>query len=88
MENRRIPYAKYAGIAGLILGEVYMVFTIGGPRLKDASVPTGPLLLRMLAASPFFGAFGLAIGTGVGLLLDAVFNRKSAPKTQDEHPRN
>ena len=88
MQNRRIPYAKIAGITGIILGEVYMIFTIGSPRLKEVDIPMTSLLLRMLAASPFFGAFGLAAGTGIGLLLDGVFNPKTAPKQANEHTRD
>jgi hypothetical protein len=69
------------GIAGLILGEVYMYFAVAGPRAKDPSLPIGSLILRMFALAPLLGAFGLAVGTGVGLILDPLLNRKknSAP---------
>ena len=76
MERKRIPYPMILGIAGLILGEVYMYFAVAGPRAKDLSLPMGSLVLRMLALAPLLGAFGLAVGTGLGLILDPVLNRK------------
>ncbi len=88
METKRIPYAKIAGITGIVLGEIYMVFTIGTPRLKGVDLPMASVALRMLAASPFFGAFGLAIGTGVGLILDGMLNRRPALKGEQKQPED
>ena len=88
MQNKRIPYAKIAGITGIVLGEIYMVFTIGSPRLKGVELPTLSIALRMLAASPFFGAFGLAIGTGLGLLLDGLLNRPTPEKDPGKRPND
>jgi hypothetical protein len=81
MERKRIPYPMILGIAGLILGEIYMYFAVAGPRVKDPVLPVGSLLLRILALAPLVGGFGLAVGTGVGLLLGALLNppKKSPP---------
>ncbi|MEI6713409.1 MAG: hypothetical protein WCO60_06630 [Verrucomicrobiota bacterium] len=86
MQAKPIPYAKIAGIAGVVLGEIYMVFTVGSPRLKDVDIPTTSVLLRMLAASPFFAGFGLAVGTGIGLLLDGLLNKKSPKLPSNDTP--
>ena len=66
---------RNCAIIGLILAEIYMVFTVAGPRSKEADIPIDALLTRIGVLSVFFGPFGLAAGTGVGLLINA-FRKK------------
>jgi hypothetical protein len=61
---------KKFALAGLFLAEVYMVLTVAGPRLHGEPIPMDSLVLRMAALALLFGPFGLAVGTGVGLLVD------------------
>ncbi len=63
---------RNCAIAGLVLAEIYMVFTVAGPRMKDPSLPIDALLTRLCVLSVFFGPFGLAAGTGLGLLINAL----------------
>jgi hypothetical protein len=49
-----------------------MIFTVAGPRMKDPSIPLDALLTRLAVLAVFFGPFGLAAGTGVGLLINAL----------------
>ncbi len=74
---------KKFAIAGLILAEIYMVFTVASPRLKGVDIPTAAIAFRIVAMAFFFGPFGLAIGTGVGLLADSALRalKGSAKKT-------
>lgn len=76
---------KKFALAGLILAEVYMVFTVSGPRLHEDAIPLDSLLMRIAALAVLFGPFGLAVGTGVGLLVDGVMRvlRKKPPKASD-----
>jgi hypothetical protein len=57
-------------IGGLVFAEIYMVFTVSAPRLHGDPIPWDALLMRMAALAVLFGPFGLALGTGVGLLAD------------------
>lgn len=58
-----------------------MVFTVASPRLKGVDIPTTALALRVAAMAFFFGPFGLAVGTGIGLLADSALRAlKSSPK--------
>jgi hypothetical protein len=66
---------RNCAIGGLILAEIYMVFTVAGPRMKDPNIPLDALLTRLAVLAVFFGPFGLAAGTGVGLLINA-FRKK------------
>lgn len=63
-----------------------MAFTVGSPRLKGVDVPWTSVFIRMLAASPFFAAFGLAAGSGVGLILQALFGSSSRKNPSPLHP--
>lgn len=56
-------------IAGFILGELYMVFTVLGPDRSGMEVPWTGVAGRLLGASFFFGPFGAAVGMGIGLLV-------------------
>lgn len=49
-----------------------MYFTVAGPRLKSADMPLESLIIRLAAMAAIFGPFGLAVGTGVGLLLEGI----------------
>lgn len=73
---------KKFALAGLVLAEVYMVFTVSSPRLHGDPIPLDSLLMRMAALAVLFGPFGLAVGTGVGLLVDGAMRslRKKAQK--------
>ena len=83
MQNQKPSVVKICGIIGFLAGEVYMVFTIAGPRLQGIEIPLSSLLTRLVAMSLLFGPFGMALGTGVGLLLGAL---KSKTGT-DRHDR-
>ncbi len=63
---------KWCGLLGVILAEIYMYFTVAGPRLQSADMPLSSLLLRLGAVAVLFGPFGLAVGTGIGILLDGI----------------
>ena len=56
-------------IAGFIVGELYMVFTVLGPDRSGMDVPWTGVAGRLIGASLFFGPFGAALGLGVGLLV-------------------
>jgi hypothetical protein len=49
-----------------------MVFAVAAPRLKGVEIPAAALAARLFASSLLFGPFGLAMGTGVGLLADGL----------------
>ena len=72
MQGQKASIAKICGIIGFVAGEVYMVFTVAGPRLQGVEIPLGSLLTRLIAMSLLFGPFGMALGTGIGLLLGAL----------------
>jgi hypothetical protein len=59
-----------------------MVFTVAGPRLQGIEIPFTSLLTRLVAMSLLFGPFGMALGTGVGLLL-ASLKCKTGTDRQD-----
>jgi hypothetical protein len=40
--------------------------------MKDPDIPLDALLTRLGVLAVFFGPFGLAAGTGVGLLINAL----------------
>ena len=72
MEKKRPSLVKWCAFSGLVLAELYMVITVASPRLKGIEIPAAAVAARIVAMSLLFGPFGLAVGTGVGLLLDAI----------------
>lgn len=80
VQKNRPSLVKRCALVGLVLAEVYMVFTVASPRLKGIEIPAIAVAMRIMAMSLLFGPFGLAVGTGVGLLLEAL--RRSFNKTQ------
>jgi hypothetical protein len=79
--ERRPTLVRNFAIAGFILAEIYMVFSVSAPRLKGVEIPPAALVSRLFASSLLFGPFGLAIGTGVGLLADGL--RRTALKHRE-----
>jgi hypothetical protein len=71
---RKIPLVKAFAIAGFVLAEIYMVFTVLAPHLPGDEVPLGSTIRRLLILAIFFGPFGLAVGTGVGMLVQGAIN--------------
>jgi hypothetical protein len=72
---------KNFALAGLVFAEVYMIFTVASPRLKGVEIPATSIAIRIAAMAFLFGPFGLAIGTGVGLLVDGALKKlKGTPK--------
>lgn len=71
MEKRASLVRNFA-IAGFVFGEVYMFFAVASPRLKGVEIPLDALTARLVASSLLFGPFGLAMGTGLGLLADGL----------------
>jgi hypothetical protein len=69
------PLPKWCGLLGVILAEIYMFFTVAGPRLQSSDMPWSSLLIRLAAMAVLFGPFGLAVGTGVGILLEGIRQR-------------
>jgi hypothetical protein len=81
VESKPPSLVKKFAIAGLILAEVYMFFTVASPRLKGVEIPVSAIAVRAAAMAFLFGPFGLAIGTGVGLLVDGVARKlRGAPQ--------
>jgi hypothetical protein len=72
VEKKRPSLVKWCAFSGLVLAEIYMVITVASPRLKGIEIPVAAVATRIVAMSLLFGPFGLAVGTGVGLLLDAI----------------
>ncbi len=70
--ERRPTLVRNLAIAGFILAELYMVFSVSAPRLKGVEIPPAALVSRLFASGLLFGPFGLAMGTGVGLLVDGL----------------
>lgn len=66
-------YAKPFAIGGFIAGEIIMLLTVLAPNQKG--LPSPPLdaqAMRVLVGSIFFGPFGMAAGTGLGLLYSGI----------------
>ena len=78
--ERRSTLVRNFAIAGFLFAELYMVLAVAAPRLKGVEMPTAALATRIFASSLLFGPFGLAVGTGVGLLADGL--RRSALKSR------
>ena len=81
VEKNRPSLVKWCAIAGLVLAEIYMVITVASPRLKGIEIPATAVAMRIMAMSLLFGPFGLAVGTGIGLLLDALRRTFAKPPT-------
>ena len=85
--SRRPTLVKNFAIGGLVFAEIYMIFTVSAPRLHGDPIPWDALLMRMGALAVLFGPFGLALGTGVGLLVDgAVRSLRKNPSQGSERP--
>jgi hypothetical protein len=65
-------YAKPFAIGGFIVAEIIMVLTMLAPNLDGATRPLDHLIIRLVVGFIFFGPFGLAVGTGVGLLFSGL----------------
>ena len=89
VEKKRPSLVKWCAFSGLVLAEVYMVITVASPRLKGIEIPAAAVAARIVAMSLLFGPFGLAVGTGVGLLLDAIRRAlfQSPSKSQGDSPQ-
>jgi len=73
MQQRNYP--KIFGLAGAGLGLGYMVYTVLAPR-GGAPVPWQHNTWSLVALAPFFAVFGALVGTGVGLLVAALFRKR------------
>jgi hypothetical protein len=73
--EKRSNLVRNFAILGFVLGEIYMVLAVAAPRLKGVEMPLTATIARLFASSLFFGPFGLAMGTGVGLLADGLRRR-------------
>ena len=69
-----MPLVKAFAIGGFIAAEIYMLFTVLAPHLQGEVVPLMSKVKTILVLSIFFGPFGAAAGTGLGLLVHAVVN--------------
>jgi hypothetical protein len=71
VSERARNYAKPFAIGGFVVAEIIMVLVMLAPNLKGAPrPPVDHLLIRLLVGAFFFGPFGLAAGTGLGLLFN------------------
>ena len=61
-----------------------MFFTVASPRLQGVEIPASSVALRVCALFFLFGPFGLAVGTGIGLLLDGLRGALSRRTTNSE----
>ena len=73
MRGRNVT--KPFSIAGFILGEIYMLFTVLAPQ-HGATPPVDFQIWAVLTAALFFGPFGALVGLGIGLLVGAVLPKK------------
>lgn len=101
--QRRVPEDKPAvpapirnlvkpfSIAGFVLAEIYMLFTVLAPNapvlvfytapvpvpvlLTSVPAPLWAKIARIAACSLFFGPFGALVGMGVGLLVTGLVNQ-------------
>jgi hypothetical protein len=80
---RKLPLVAIFGIAGFALAEIYMLLTVLAPHLQGEVVPLSAKIKTVLVSSIFFGPFGAAAGTGLGLLVQGVVNwRKEKRESQ------
>lgn len=73
MRGRNVT--KPFSIAGFILGEIYMLFTVLAPQ-HGVTPPVDDQIRIVLTAALFFGPFGALVGLGIGLLVGAVLPKK------------
>ena len=66
---------KPFSIAGFILGEIYMLFTVLAPQ-HGVTPPVDFQIPAVLTAALFFGPFGALVGLGIGLLVGAVLPKR------------
>jgi hypothetical protein len=65
--------------AGFLLGEIIMALTVLAPNLKGSPPPPMEAqVMRLLVGSIFFGPFGMAAGSGIGLLVAPLVRRPPA----------
>ncbi len=84
--SNRPSLVRNFAIGGLVFAEIYMIFTVSAPRLHGDPIPWDALMMRMAALAVLFGPFGLALGTGVGLLVDgAVRSLRKKPSKGSDH---
>ena len=85
--RKRWNIVKLFALAGCVASEFYMFYAVTAPRQDGGLIPLEAILIRLAAASVFFGAFGLAAGTGVGLLVQGVADtRTKSSKANDQDP--
>ena len=82
VEKNRPSLVKWCALAGLVLAEVLLVFCVASPRLKGIEIPASAVAMRIMVIS-LFCPFGLAVGTGIGLLLDALRSTFSKAPTPE-----
>ncbi len=73
---RKLLLVKPFTIAGFVVGEIYMLFTVLAPHLQGEVVPLAALIKRLLVLAIFFGPFGAAVGLGLGLIAQAIANTR------------
>jgi hypothetical protein len=69
-------FAKPFAIAGFFLGEIYMFFAVVAPYHTGAPIPGSALAWKVAFSAIFFGPFGALVGTGVGLLVSALWPKR------------
>jgi hypothetical protein len=67
---------KPFSIAGLVLGEIYMLFIVFAPSRSGEAVPLAHQLWRIVSLVGFCGVSGALIGLGIGLLVTGLLPRK------------
>ena len=73
MRGRNVT--KPFSIAGFILGEIYMLFTVLAPQ-NGVTPPVDFQIWAVLSAAVFFGPLGALVGMGIGLLVGAVLPKR------------
>jgi hypothetical protein len=71
---RKLPLVAIFGIAGFALAEIYMLLTVLAPHLHGEVVPLSAKIKTAFVSAIFFGPFGAAAGTGLGLLAQGFVN--------------
>ena len=62
-----------------------MLITASLQRFQDTPISTTDYILRIICLAPLFGAFGVAAGTGIGIILAAIFNPAPTSKSNPPH---
>jgi hypothetical protein len=73
MRGRNVT--KPFSIAGFILGEIYMLFTVLAPQ-NGVTPPLDFQIWAVFSAAIFFGPLGALVGLGVGLLVGAALPKR------------